>query len=220
MESIYRASANIKLTLVPLSDQWYDVYSDDGRTLGYGTSLVSNPPQVRDEGCPLPVKEVTATNPFTSDRVSFPNIILPIHWKQKAVHLTTLMSLVAPQVGFFLACCLPGATYTNLFAKLRISDHLVLYFCLETYVMTIKTVDVRWNCYSQIRYIKRDARKCNCVGYIVGLVQDLKNFIVNALDLLQTCTKPSICVWFWFEIKRLSSKHWSTQQGDWVLHVL
>ena len=79
-------------------------------------------------------------------------------------------------------------------------------------------MDVRWNCYSQIRYIKRNARKCNCV-YIVGLVQDPKNFIVNALELLQTCTKPSICVWFWFEVKRLSSRRWSTQQGDWVLHV-
>ena len=34
--------------------------------------------------------------------------------------------------------------------------------------------------------------------YIDGLVQDYSNSIANALELLQSCTKPSICTWFAF----------------------
>ena len=34
----------------------------------------------------------------------------------------------------------------------------------------------------------------NCLVYIDGLVQDCRNSIANALELLQSCTKPSICV--------------------------
>ena len=29
--------------------------------------------------------------------------------------------------------------------------------------------------------------------YLIGLVQDCSNSIANALELLQSCTKPSIC---------------------------
>ena len=32
----------------------------------------------------------------------------------------------------------------------------------------------------------------NDVAYIDGLVQDCNNSIVNALELLQSCTKPSM----------------------------
>ena len=35
-----------------------------------------------------------------------------------------------------------------------------------------------------------------CEVQIDGLVQDRSNFIANALELLQSCTKPLKCIWF------------------------
>ena len=35
----------------------------------------------------------------------------------------------------------------------------------------------------------------DCCVYIDGLAQDCSNSIANALELLQSCTKPSICLY-------------------------
>ena len=40
---------------------------------------------------------------------------------------------------------------------------------------------------------RRNVTMSPCPTYIDGLVQDCNNSIANALELLQSCTKPSIC---------------------------
>ena len=52
--------------------------------------------------------------------------------------------------------------------------------------------------------------------YIAGLVQDCSNSIANALELLQSCTKPSICVgnYTWakgssFKLKGIAWRRWT-----------
>ena len=54
------------------------------------------------------------------------------------------------------------------------------------------------------------------VLYIDGLVQDCNNSIVNALELLQSCTKPSIswyCIQSWPHFYQTRSA-WSVDQGS------
>ena len=50
------------------------------------------------------------------------------------------------------------------------------------------------------------------IHYIDGLVQDCSNSIANAMELLQSCTKPSICtvleihiIWWWKHLKSIIS---------------
>ena len=55
------------------------------------------------------------------------------------------------------------------------------------------------------------------VPHIDGLVQDCKKSIANALELLQSCTEPSICSWLvgvpWEDLPCRSGQKWFGAQG-------
>ena len=54
-------------------------------------------------------------------------------------------------------------------------------------------------------------------GEIDGLVQDCSNSIANALELLQSCTKPSI---WWFNTLRPEQNQWHFTENTFKMHFL
>ena len=46
--------------------------------------------------------------------------------------------------------------------------------------------------------------------HVDGLVQDCSNSIANALELLQSCTKPSMLLWINLYIDQMQYTLWST----------
>ena len=57
--------------------------------------------------------------------------------------------------------------------------------------------------------------------YFDGLVQDYSISIANALEILQSCTKPSICSCCMWKRKRKESDIWEKglRQADWIISL-
>ena len=62
--------------------------------------------------------------------------------------------------------------------------------------ITVDKISLRHLCVGSISNQRRSKGLCylgQTDAYFDGLVQDCSNSIANALELLQSCTKPSIC---------------------------
>ena len=80
------------------------------------------------------------------------------------------------------------------------------------YDMLVSSIcDLSLCCHAEYRYDiqrndKSDVELSWDVSFVNGLVQDCSNSIANTLKLLQSCTKPSLCL-SWLFLRKFTEHH-------------